>query len=369
MTTLDSTPDSAPLTSAAPLVVVMGVSGSGKSTIGTLVADAMNFPFLDGDSLHPLANIRKMADGTPLTDEDRWPWLGIVGDELADAAAKGIVIACSALKRRYRDVIRAKAPDTIFLHLDGSLEVLSSRLEGRSGHFMPPTLLASQLEPWSRWKPTSAAVVVDISDEHDGSWTEAVAGHSRMSWPADRPSSARRRDDDAGTALRADEQLSVGQVAQRGGVNVSALHFYERQGPDLQHPHRGQPAPLPALGAAPGGRHPGRPTGRHSAGLVAAVFAELPRTRRAHPSRLAAALRALAGRTRCPHPGPGKAARKSGRVHRLRLPVAGRMRLCESRGPGGGKAGPGASTGLRWRRICRTRYGVTGSSPPQFDLN
>lgn len=154
----------------------MGVSGSGKSTIGALVADAMGMPFLDGDSLHPLANIRKMADGVALTDEDRWPWLEIVGDELAGASAKGVVIACSALKRRYRDVIRAKAPATIFLHLDGSLEVLGSRLEGRSGHFMPPALLASQLAALEPLDADEQAVVIDISASITSILAEAQAG-------------------------------------------------------------------------------------------------------------------------------------------------------------------------------------------------
>lgn len=157
-------------------VVVMGVSGSGKSTIGALVADAMDLPFLDGDSLHPMVNIQKMASGTPLTDDDRLPWLEIVGNELADTTAKGIVIACSALKRSYRDIIRAKAPDTIFLHLDGSLEVLSSRLEGRSGHFMPPALLASQLASLEPLGADERAVVIDISAGVTAILAESVAG-------------------------------------------------------------------------------------------------------------------------------------------------------------------------------------------------
>lgn len=159
-----------------PRIVVMGVSGSGKSTIGALVADAMNAPFLDGDSLHPLSNITKMAAGTPLTDEDRWPWLAIVGDELAGAGAAGMVIACSALKRSYRDAIRAKAPDAIFLHLDGSLEVLGSRLEGRSGHFMPPALLASQLATLEAIEADESAVVIDISAGVTAILAESVAG-------------------------------------------------------------------------------------------------------------------------------------------------------------------------------------------------
>jgi len=163
-------------TAAVTRVIVMGVSGSGKSTIGALVADAMDIPFLDGDSLHPMSNISKMAAGTPLTDEDRWPWLEIVGDELAGTTAAGIVIACSALKRSYRDVIRAKAPDTIFLHLDGSLEVLSSRLEGRSGHFMPPALLQSQLSALEPLGADERAVVIDIAQGITEILEQAVSG-------------------------------------------------------------------------------------------------------------------------------------------------------------------------------------------------
>lgn len=173
---LNQSPEFAVKSPHAIRVVVMGVSGAGKSTIGTLVADAMNFPFVDADSLHPLENIRKMASGTPLTDEDRWPWLDLVGHELATTSGKGVVVACSALKRRYRDAIRAKAPDTIFLHLDGTLEVLSSRLEGRSGHFMPPNLLASQLEALEPMEADEAAVVVDISASMTEILDTAVVG-------------------------------------------------------------------------------------------------------------------------------------------------------------------------------------------------
>ena len=106
---------------AVPLVVVMGVSGSGKTTIGALVAHEAGAAFLDADSLHPLENVRKMAAGTPLVDEDRWPWLDVVGQRLqqADEDGTGLVLACSALKRRYRDRIRRQAPETVFLHLTG----------------------------------------------------------------------------------------------------------------------------------------------------------------------------------------------------------------------------------------------------------
>lgn len=143
-------------------IVVMGVSGCGKTTIGALVAHELGLPFKDGDSLHPVENIAKIAAGTPLDDGDRAPWLDIVGAELA-GSANGLVVACSALKRSYRDAIRAKAPGAVFLHLEGSREVLGGRLEGRSGHFMPAALLDSQLATLEPLQADEAAVVIDIS--------------------------------------------------------------------------------------------------------------------------------------------------------------------------------------------------------------
>ena len=130
-------------------VVVMGVAGCGKSTIGRLLADLIGGSFLDGDALHPVQNVEKMAAGIPLTDEDREPWLRLVGERLA-AAQRPLVIACSALRRTYRDLIRVSAPDTFFVHLDDDRSLVASRLERRSGHFMPASLLESQfalLEP------------------------------------------------------------------------------------------------------------------------------------------------------------------------------------------------------------------------------
>ncbi|MFI5084301.1 MAG: gluconokinase, GntK/IdnK-type [Actinomycetales bacterium] len=158
-----------------PRIVVMGVSGSGKTTIGALVAHELGIPFIDGDSLHPVANVAKMAAGTPLTDEDRWPWLETVGKELAAAGTHGLVVACSALKRSYRDAIRATAPGTAFLHLEGSREVLGSRLEGRSGHFMPVALLESQLQTLEPLAADELGFVVDIAGHVDDVVAASVA--------------------------------------------------------------------------------------------------------------------------------------------------------------------------------------------------
>ncbi|MEW1808152.1 gluconokinase [Pseudarthrobacter sp. NPDC080039] len=167
---------------ARPRVVVMGVSGCGKTTIGDLVARELGVPFLDGDSLHPVANVAKMAAGTPLTDEDRWPWLGIVGGELAAAGDGGLVLACSALKRSYRDAIREHAPDTIFLHLNGSKKVLAQRLEGRSGHFMPPALLDSQLATLEALDTDENGAVVDIGAPADQVVSHALEGINGVSY-------------------------------------------------------------------------------------------------------------------------------------------------------------------------------------------
>ena len=137
----------------------MGVSGSGKTTVGAALADALGLPFVDGDALHPAANVAKMAAGIPLDDADRAPWLDAVGAVLA---AGPVVVACSALRRVYRDRLRAAAPELLLVFLDGSREVLAARMAARPGHFMPASLLDSQLATLERPDPDEHPVTVDI---------------------------------------------------------------------------------------------------------------------------------------------------------------------------------------------------------------
>jgi carbohydrate kinase (thermoresistant glucokinase family) len=142
-------------------LVVMGVSGCGKSTIGKLIASKYGIEFIDGDDLHPQGNIEKMSQGIPLNDEDRWPWLESIAREL-NTIGSG-VIACSALKRSYRLAILKVAPETLFIHLHGSREVLESRLAARRAHFMPAKLLESQLLTLEELTSDEPGYVVDIN--------------------------------------------------------------------------------------------------------------------------------------------------------------------------------------------------------------
>lgn len=130
-------------------VVVMGVSGAGKSTVGRLIAAQLDCPFRDADSFHPPANIAKMASGQPLSDADRWPWLEAIAAWIAEHRAAGTtcVVTCSALKRAYRDIVTARqSADVRLVYLKGTFDLIAARLAARKGHFMPPALLKSQFD-------------------------------------------------------------------------------------------------------------------------------------------------------------------------------------------------------------------------------
>ena len=149
-----------------PLIVVMGVAGSGKTTIAGGLAEQLGLPFVEGDSLHPIANVRKMSAGIPLTDEDRWPWLKAIGErmEVERQTGHGVVVSCSALKHSYRDCLRRQVAGRVhFILLDGSRELISDRMRKRKGHFMPPALLDSQFATLERPGPDEDAVILDIS--------------------------------------------------------------------------------------------------------------------------------------------------------------------------------------------------------------
>jgi len=166
------------------LVVVMGVSGAGKSTVGLALAGLLGVQFVDADSLHPAANVAKMAAGTPLTDADRWPWLDLVGQALAGAPDAGLVVACSALKRSYRDAIRAAAPAAEFVHLVVPRGVLGDRVANRPGHFMPATLVDSQLVTLEPLDADEPGVVVDSEGGVEATAQRALAALGSSSHPA-----------------------------------------------------------------------------------------------------------------------------------------------------------------------------------------
>ncbi|KAA1420525.1 gluconokinase [Mumia zhuanghuii] len=145
-----------------PLVVVMGISGVGKSEIGHDLAERFDIAYEDGDAFHSEANIAKMSAGTPLTDEDRWPWLESIGAWLHAHDDSGGVVSCSALRRVYRDVLVAAAPRTTFLHLTGDHDLIRQRMEHRD-HFMPVSLLQSQEDTLEQLEPDENGEVLDIT--------------------------------------------------------------------------------------------------------------------------------------------------------------------------------------------------------------
>jgi gluconokinase len=159
----------------AHVVVVMGVAGTGKSTIGRRLAAALDVPYAEGDDFHPPENIAKMSAGTPLDDADRWPWLDTIGAWARGRAGQGGVVAGSALKRVYRDRLRAAAPGTVFLHLTGDRALVARRMTERTGHFMPPALLDSQFAILEPLQPDEPGVEVEVTGTPEEITVRAVA--------------------------------------------------------------------------------------------------------------------------------------------------------------------------------------------------
>jgi gluconokinase len=147
------------------VIVVMGVSGSGKTTVGTLLAQRLGWPFADADAFHPPANVERMRAGIALTDEDRWPWLDAMAAwiDQARVSGKGGVVACSALKRRYRDRIIGARDDVRLVHLQGEYEIIARRMAERPHHYMPVSLLRSQFDALEPPAPEEASLVMPVA--------------------------------------------------------------------------------------------------------------------------------------------------------------------------------------------------------------
>lgn len=160
-----------------PVVVVMGVSGCGKTAVGSRLAQAIGVRFVDADDLHPPANVEKMRAGIALDDADREPWLALLNGLLREAAAagQGMVLACSALRQRYRDTLAAGVPGLRFVHLTGRRELIAERLAARQHRYMPASLLASQFDAL---EPPADAVVVDVAAPLDQVVAAALRGLS-----------------------------------------------------------------------------------------------------------------------------------------------------------------------------------------------
>jgi gluconokinase len=159
-------------------VVVMGVSGSGKTTVAHGIAAATGLLFAEADDFHSRASVEKMRAGIPLEDEDRWPWLQDLAAWMAERAAEGrsTVIACSALRRAYRDVLAAGPPTIDFVHLDGHVEVIRDRMSSRSGHYMPASLLDSQVATLEPLQPDESGIELDVSLPPEELVAQAVRG-------------------------------------------------------------------------------------------------------------------------------------------------------------------------------------------------
>jgi len=171
------------------MIVVMGVSGSGKTTIGRALAEGLGVDYAEADDFHPAANIAKMAAGIPLDDQDREPWLRAVaawidGERLA---GRGGVVACSALKRSYRDILRSAQPDLFFLHLTGTQDLASERVAARTDHFMPAALVRSQFEALEPLQPDELGMAVDAAQPPDRIVEVARAAISRSAQDSANP--------------------------------------------------------------------------------------------------------------------------------------------------------------------------------------
>jgi gluconokinase len=166
-------------TTPPPVLVVMGVSGTGKSTVARSLADALGWPMEEGDDLHPEANVDKMEPGIPLTDDDRWPWLDRVGEWIDGQGRKNEpgIVTCSALKRAYRD--RLRRPNVTFVHLSGTRDAIRRRMAAREGHFMPLSLLDSQLETLEPPGPDEQVITVDLGGTPEEEVAVVLAGLDR----------------------------------------------------------------------------------------------------------------------------------------------------------------------------------------------
>ncbi len=163
-------------------VVVMGVSGSGKTTVARGIADALGLVFAEADEFHTEANVAKMRAGTPLTDQDRWPWLAALAEWMSrqDELGNSTVIACSALRRAYRDVLRSGAAEVEFVHVSGPAELIRERLANREGHYMPASLLDSQVATLEPLEADEEGVVLDLRLTPDELVDEAVTWLSSL---------------------------------------------------------------------------------------------------------------------------------------------------------------------------------------------